>query len=277
MVTMILEPKLTTLEGLPEPFHALYTKAPDGFDLTGVKGFTPADREKTTKALRTERDSASAAVNAYKPWKIFGDRKPEEIQEELDKIEEYKAAAKGKLPEAEIEERANARVKRAMAPLERQLAELTDKHGKAEARIQGFERAEERAAIRAEIQRAAVASGAEPWSYAAGGGLLAVLEGVLEVEVETDGDGNRRLGAVRSKDGAGYPTGLDATALIREIQGKQPGYWPTSSGGGARNPGNGGSKGPNPWKKETLNRTEQMKIISSNPELAKQLQAAAGA
>ncbi len=279
----ILKPKLPSLEGLPEPYHALYAKAADGsFDLTGVEGYTPTDREKTTKALKTEREAASTAVNALKPWKIFGERKPEEIQEDLDKIEEYKAAAKGKLPEAEIEERAIARTKRAMAPLERQAAEAAEKLGKAEARIQAFERDEERAHIGAAIGAAALKSGALPEAYAAGGGLLALLQGVLEVEIEVEKDaqGNivsRKLGAVRSKADAGVPSGLDVPKLLQHIQSTQGYFWPPSSGGGARNPGSGGgSGGKNPWKKDSFNRTEQMKILSTNPELAKQLQAAAG-
>ena len=36
-----------------------------------------------------------------------------------------------------------------------------------------------------------------------------------------------------------------------------------------------GYTGKNPWKKETFNLTEQARIIKENPELAKQLQAAA--
>ncbi|OAB46551.1 phage scaffolding protein [Paenibacillus antarcticus] len=47
---------------------------------------------------------------------------------------------------------------------------------------------------------------------------------------------------------------------------------------GAKPPEGGGNKGggqPNPWKKDTLNYTEQGKILRENPDLAKQLQAAA--
>ncbi len=48
--------------------------------------------------------------------------------------------------------------------------------------------------------------------------------------------------------------------------------------GGA--PGGGGSKGGNgqvnPWKKETINLTEQGRILRENPDLAKQLKVAAG-
>lgn len=45
-----------------------------------------------------------------------------------------------------------------------------------------------------------------------------------------------------------------------------------------RNPGqgNGGAGGNNPWAKETYNITQQMVLENTNPELAKQLKAAAG-
>jgi hypothetical protein len=33
----------------------------------------------------------------------------------------------------------------------------------------------------------------------------------------------------------------------------------------------------NPWKKETLNLTEQARLLREDPELAKQMKAAAGA
>src|SRR5690606_6834171 len=133
----------------------------------------------------------------------------------------------------------------ATKPLQRKLKEIDDaaktataQLEAAQARVAAYERAEERAAVRAEIQRAALASGALPESYAEGGGLLAVLEGVLEVEVETDDEGNRKLGNVRSKDGAGYPSGLDAAGLLKQIQARQEYFWGTSQGGGA-NAGNG--------------------------------------
>lgn len=52
-----------------------------------------------------------------------------------------------------------------------------------------------------------------------------------------------------------------------------------SSGGGAGTNGNGGSGKSvvNPWKKETLNLTEQARLLREDPELAKQMKAAAGA
>jgi len=48
-----------------------------------------------------------------------------------------------------------------------------------------------------------------------------------------------------------------------------------SSGGGAGGSNNGGGAANNPWKKDTLNLTEQGKIVKENPTLAAQLKKAA--
>lgn len=254
----ILDSELSSLEGVDKAYHPLYTERDGKWLLTGVKGYTPEDREKTAGALKRERENASTYANeakALRPWKtLFGDKKPEDIQAQLERIEELELAAKGKLDESELEKRVAARLDAAKRPFQRQLDEASQKLTAAEQRIQAYERAEERAAIRAEIQRAASASGALPDAYAEGGGLLAVLEGALEVEVEVDSEGRRKLGAVRSRDGAGYPSGLDVGKLLQQVQTKQGYFWGPSKGGGAR-PGEPGARGggsgtqtQNPWK-----------------------------
>lgn len=267
----ILDAELTALDGVDKAYHPLYTQRDGKWLLTGVKGYTPEDRTTITKTLKTERDNASAAANALKPWKtLFGDKKAEDIQADLDKIEEYKLAAKGKLDEKDLEERVNARLASAKAPLERKVNEATEGLLKAQARVLAYEKAEERAAIRAEIQKHALASSALPESYADGGGLLAVLEGQLTIEVEVDKEtGARKLGKVVTKDGADVP------ALLKTIQTTQGYFWAPSRGTGTRSPLGNGTGGGNPWKKDSFNRTEQMRLLKENPALAQQYQAAA--
>lgn len=284
----ILDSELTNLDGLDKAYHPLYTQREGKFVLTGVKGYTPEDRERMTRALETERGNAKKydqELKTLRPWKVFADKKPDEIQAQLDRIEELEAAASGKIDKAELEKMATARAEAATKPLQRQLKELeskltesSEKLSASEKRVVAYERAEERAAIRAEIQKAALASNALPESYADGGGLLAVLEGALEIDVQVDSDGTRRLGAVRSKDGAGYPSGLDVSKLLQQIQTRQGYFWGTSKGGGA-NSGNGGTRGGSsgdPWDPKTLNFTKQLEMIRDNPERAKQLAAAHG-
>jgi hypothetical protein len=275
----ILDSELTALDGVDKAYHPLYTQKEGKYVLTGVKGYTPEDREKVTglhNALKAERTNASTAVNALKPWKtLFGDKKPEDIQTQLDRIEELEAASSGKFDEAELEKRALARATAATKPLERklneaaeQLKELGEKATKAEQRVAEFEAKERRALLHGAIAKAALDSHAEPWSYGEGGGLLAVCEGVLEVTEE---------GKIVSKDGCGYPSGLTVAQLLLQIQPKQPGFWPPSKGGGAGNGrGAGGGAGKNPFAKDSFNYTEQARLLQSNPDLAKQYAAAAG-
>jgi hypothetical protein len=163
----------------------------------------------------------------------------------------------------------NARLASATKPLERKVTEATEKLAKSEARVTTYEKAEERAAIRAEIQKHALASNALPESYAEGGGLLAVLEGQLTIEVEVDKEtGERKLGKVVTKDGSDVPK------LLKAIQTTQGYFWAPSKGGGSR-AGNapGLAPGVNPWK--TKNRTHQLEVMKANPDLAKQMQAEA--
>lgn len=273
----ILEAEIASLEGLDKAHHALYTQKDGKYVFSGLKGYDPGATDRLQKALNKERDNASTAANALKPWKtLFGDKTPEAIQAELDKVDEYKLAAKGKLDESAIEERVTARLGSATKPLERKLQAAEEKAAKAEARVLAFERAEERAAIRAAAQKAALESHADPASYGEDGGLLAVLEPMLKVEVVagTDADGNptRKLGAVTGRDGEPLAN------IIQGIQAKQGYFWGPSKGGGA-NGGNGGSRmstGGNPWKKETFNRTEQMRLMREQPEVAKQMASQAG-
>lgn len=244
----ILESELTALDGLDKAYHPLYTQRDGKFVLTGVKGYTPEDRTSYGKALETERNNAKTyhgELKTLRPWKtLFGDKKPEDIQAQLDRIEELELAAKGKLDETELEKRVTARLEAAKKPFERKLTEATDKLTAAEQRIAAYETAERTAKIGAAVSEGALASGALPKSYAKGGGLLAVCAGVLEVNED---------GKVVSRDGCGYPAGLEVPALLKEIQKVHDYFWGPSKGGGA-NPGNGSPRGnpapstENPWK-----------------------------
>lgn len=277
----MLEPELDTLDGLDKAFHSLYTQRDGKFALTGVKGYTPEDREKVRKALDKERKAAETAIGALKPWKtMFGEKTPDEIQTALDSIDELKLASKGKLDESAIEERVTARLEAAKKPLQRKIEEASEKAAKAEARVKAFEQAEERAAVRAAIQKEALASGALPESYADGGGLLAVLEGKLKVEVEatTDEAGNpvRKLGRVLGADGTELPK------LIQQVQSSQGYFWGTSKGGGANprgggGPATGGGFKGNPFDPKTLNRTEQLRLKRENRPLYDRYKSEAGA
>lgn len=267
----ILKPELEKLDDLDKAFHPLYTPRDGKHVFTGLDGYDPGATTKLQGVVEKERKNASDAANALKPWKtLFGDKKPEDIQSELDRVEEYKLASKGKLDETELEARVTARLGSAMKPFERKLNEAAEKLASAEKTIGEYQAKERRALVHSAVREAALASGALPESYADGGGLLAVLEGVLEVTED---------GKVQSRDGAGYPAGLDVAKLLQQVQSRQGYFWGTSKGGGA-DPRGGGSGGGvvkgNPWKKESRNLTEQMRIDRDDPALAKRYKAEAG-
>lgn len=89
-------------------------------------------------------------------------------------------------------------------------------------------------------------------------------------------------GIARIKDASGALMSIeDLVVEMRgtETFGKAFANGGTSGGGGNERPGSGGSGGgtKNPWSKDHFNLTEQFKIEKANPQLAKRLQAEAGA
>jgi len=71
---------------------------------------------------------------------------------------------------------------------------------------------------------------------------------------------------------------LDITEWVKELTAEAPHLFEGSSGSGAPGSGSGGTpKVQNPWKKDTFNITEQMKMQRANPSLAARLKAEAGA
>lgn len=77
---------------------------------------------------------------------------------------------------------------------------------------------------------------------------------------------------------AGQP--MSVGELVAEMKAKDayaPAFEFDNAGGGASGSGRSGMRGiKNPWKKETLNYTEQARIRREDPDLARQLAAAAG-
>jgi hypothetical protein len=77
---------------------------------------------------------------------------------------------------------------------------------------------------------------------------------------------------------AGNEKNLDE--WVEALKAEAPHLFEQNSGGGAAGNGSGGAGlnhgQRNPWKKETLNLTEQSKLTRDNPRLAAQLRAAAG-
>jgi len=88
--------------------------------------------------------------------------------------------------------------------------------------------------------------------------------------VRRDADGNLVMGAKG-------PQTVDE--YIEEVRTRDlaPHWWPTPTGMGSKGGGSGGARSKNPWAKDTLNLTEQGKIMRQDPQLAARLKQEAGA
>lgn len=65
---------------------------------------------------------------------------------------------------------------------------------------------------------------------------------------------------------------LTPEVFMEQLQEKAPHFWPASEGSGMQgNTSGGGYQGKNPFAKESLNYTEQVKLTKSDPELAERL------
>lgn len=274
-----LKPEIDSLDGLDKAHHALYTERDGKYVFTGLEGYDPAEPSKLKKALDTEKQNAKNYANelkALKPWKIFGEKKPEEIQAALDEIEELRTAASGKIDKAELEKMAAARAEAATKPLSRKVTELTNQLTEAaealkaeQTKVAELVDRQNKATIFAEVGKYAAASSANEKAYQKGGGLLAICMGALEVTED---------GKVVTREDCGYPAGIGVEALLKEIQKVHDYFWGTSKGGGA-NSGNGGARnggGTNPWDPKTFNFTKQVELMNQDPEAAKRMASAHG-
>lgn len=104
--------------------------------------------------------------------------------------------------------------------------------------------------------------------------LIARVRGTFKLE---DGKPVAYINGEKAFSKAGEPLGLrDYVELLSK---EAPHLFEESRGSGAGGSGSGGgagNTGTNPWKKESLNLTEQAKIMKENPEQARRLAAQAG-
>ena len=236
--------------------------------LTGIAGvYTQANLDRVQAALDKERADHKETKDKLTVW---GDLDHEKTLATLDRIPELEAAAKGALDEAKIEEIVTRRVEGTIntrtAPLERQVTVLT---GKLETV------ATERDALAGEKQQRRVHD--------------TVLEALIEKpEVRRDAYDDALLWAERhleireddnkivTRDQVGVTPGVETGVWLMEMLDKRPHWQKPSKGGGAPGSRDGGDITNNPWNPKAPNLTEQARILSENPDRARQLAQAAG-
>lgn len=259
---MELELLYNAASDIPKGFEALYTEKDGKFHLTAVKGLSalqalPASVQRLETSLKAERES-------HKKTK-------EGSGDTATKIAELEA----QLAEAQAALEAGGK------PIDQtKLAELADK--RSGPKIAAAERAQKAAEAKvAEVQGLLDAAlGRERTGKivgalgeaAAKAGLPVdaqnLIKGYLGNSFEVGEDGS-----IRTKEGGLLPVGLDAAAAVNETKTMFPSIWPTSQGGGAKGGGFTPGGGPNPYKKDTWNVTEQMRLSDAD---AQRLAQAAG-
>lgn len=268
---MVLQAIHASLDDIPEQYQDLYTEKNGQFELTGIQGVkTQADIDRLQTALTKERDEHKATKAAGAVW---AELDHEDVMSKLDRIPELEAAAADKFDEAAIEDAVNRRVEGTinskLAPLERQVKQLTDERDQYK---QGFEKltAKDRTRqIHDNVREQLTKNKVIPEAFE---DALMVADRVFEIREDDN--------AIVTKDGVGVTPGVTADIWLTEIQTTRPHWFPGSVGGGAG--GSGGGRGGvnmanNPWSHEGWNMTKQGEILrTQGREQADNLAKAAG-
>ena len=260
---MKLKFAVENLADVPEQFQSLYEQNGDKYEFAGVEGlYKQDDINRLQEALRKERNDHKAAKDKYS---ALNGRDVNEILAELDRIEEYKQAAGGKIDETKLTEMVEARIKGRVAPIEREKAQLTEKLAELTGQIEQFKRAEVQRKISDTVTEALRKSaGLQPTAY---DDALMLAERVFEID---------ELGRVVTRDGVGVTPGIDPTVWLSEVKSKRPHWWGPTVGGGAAGSHTGGVSSDNPWSAKSWNMTKQAEIMRSDMERAKQMARSAG-
>lgn len=257
----MLKMKYKTREEIPAGMEGLYSEVGGEWVFTAIPGLkTQEDIDRVTEGLRKEREDHKATKDKYR---ALGDRAVDDILADLDKIDEYKQAAAGKLDDNQINQIVETRIRSRLAPVERERDQLKQDITERDTRISQFEANENRRSIHDAVRAAGVK--AKIRDTAMDDALL-----IGEHLFTRDESGN-----VVTKDGVGVTPGVSPEVWFTETQQSRPHWWPESQGGGL-NGGKGPAGGSNPFSKDGWNMTEQGKLIRENRSRAEQLAKAAG-
>lgn len=251
-----------TQDEIPSAYVDLYSEQAGKWVLTGVTGIkTQADVDRVQEALRKEREDHKKVKELLS---TFSGLDPEEVRTKLDRLEELELANGGKLDEQKINEIAEARVRAKVAPLERQVSQLSNQLTEKEKLIGDYTQREKLRTIHDQVRKAATNAKLRDTAIE---DVLIIAERVLEVD---------EAGNVVARDGVGVTPGITPDVWLTEQQEKRPHWWPESTGAGAKG-GSGGSGGSlNPFSHEGWNMTQQAVLYKADPAKAEQLARLAG-
>lgn len=257
---MALQIIVETLDDVDEKYHDLYTEKDGKFELTGVEGMkTKADVDRLQTALTKER---AEHKNLKERVKLLGDRKIEDVIQELDRIPELEATAKG---DKNVDELVEAKLRAKIVPVERERDKYAKELEEAKATIGNYESASRVRKIHDSIRSAV----GKQQGFQKSAIEDAVTLGERLFEVLDDG-------SVVTKDNVGVTPGISAEDWLADRKNDKPHWWGTSQGGGAAGSRGAGATGDNPWTNGGWNLTKQGQIIREDPKRAEQLARAAG-
>ncbi|MGD0538036.1 MAG: hypothetical protein ABSC03_10375 [Verrucomicrobiota bacterium] len=255
---MPLKFKVKSKDEVPAELQSLYVER-DGawvLDAEGAVEKTKLEEFRTNNvALIKERDELKERFAGIDPDEV---RKLAEDKRKLEEAQQLKAG--------EIEKVFEGRVRTLKAEFDKQLAGVTSERNALNARLTAIQIDQ---AVVTEATKRGLRPTAIPDITARARNTFRLVNGVPQA-LEADGQ-TVRVG----KDGV---TPLSLAEWIEGQVSDAPHLFESNAGGGAAGNGSGGAgkgTGKNPFRKETWNLTEQMKLTKSDPALAARLKAAA--
>ena len=255
---MPLKFKAKSKDEIPAEHQALYVER-DGvwvLDVDGGVEKAKLDEFRTTNVtLLKQLDELKQRFEGIDPDAV------KKLAEEKRKLEEAQQLKAG-----EVERVLESRLKAATSPLEKQLAGVTLERDSLHARLSAIQIDQ---AVLTEATKRGLRPSAIPDITARAKTTFRLKDGVPQA-YEADGQ-TARMG----KDGL---TPLTVAEWIDAQVSDAPHLFESNAGGGAAGDGSGGAgnrSARNPFRKETWNLTEQMKLQRTDPRLAQRLKAAA--
>lgn len=254
-----------TQDEIPEQYRDLYTEKNGQWELAGIEGVkTQADVERVQQGAAQERtDHAETKVKLKVYTDAFGERPVAEINADLDRIPELEAKATGEIDQDKIDTLVDARVRREVAPIQRELDQAKEANTTLTAENEGFKTANTSRSIKDALRDAGTEAKMQPGAM----DDLLMYEGQFEFDA---------AGALVTKEGGILAAGLEASVFVTEMKDKRPHWWAPSEGGGAGGNLGGAPGGENPFSHKHWNMTKQGELHRSDLAKAEQMAKAAG-
>ena len=259
---MKLQASYNTEEEIPEGYADLYTERDGKWVFTAITGIkTQADVDRLTTTLSKVK---AEVKEAKEKLAAFDGVNLEEIEAQKLALEEAQAQLQainknGNLDPEKLEPIIAARLKQAVAPLERDKSNLEralEAQKKAFADKEGEVFQLRTAMVTTTIERAIRDAAAEAKLIP-----TAILDATLQASriFEMTEDGR-----IITADKFGATPGLSPKEWFADMQERSPHWWPQSVGGGSRGGNNGGGANSNPWSSANWNVTAQGQYLKTN-------------